>query len=121
MVVSSAGRKGMRFRVSRGSKVCGGTARGVLVAAIALLGIAMTAALSSAGDLSLQPADTMSITNSATKLLPQTQAAESSWLSGLHVSGYASQTFGMWQNPHATHEWTASSNALAVSRTLLQV
>jgi len=87
----------------------------------ALLGIAMTAALSSAGDLSLQPADGMSITNSSTKLLPQTQASESSWLSGLHVSGYASQTFGMWQNPHNTHEWTASSNALAVSRTLLQV
>jgi hypothetical protein len=54
-------------------------------------------------------------------LLPQTQAAESSWLSGLHVSGYVSQTFGMWQNPHNTHEWTHSSNALAVSRTLLQV
>jgi hypothetical protein len=82
----------------------------------------MLAAVNSfAGDLSPQPADSLSITNSATKLLPQTQAAESSWLSGLHVSGYVSQTFGMWQNPHNTHEWTHSSNALAVSRTLLQV
>jgi hypothetical protein len=73
--------------------------------------MAMTAAISVAGDLSLQPADSMNITNSATKLLPQSQAAESSWMSGLHVSGYVGETFGMWQNPHNTHEWTHSSNA----------
>jgi hypothetical protein len=53
--------------------------------------------------------------------LPQSQAPEESWLSGLHVSGYGAQTFGMWQNPHNVHEWTHSSNNLAVSRTLLQV
>ncbi|HVN92007.1 MAG TPA: hypothetical protein VMT61_19505, partial [Candidatus Binataceae bacterium] len=101
----------MAFRVL--GSVFGGTGKLFPAAAAALLGIAMTATIGSAGDLSLQPADSMSITNSSTKLLPQTQAGESSWLSGLHVSGYASQTFGMWQNPHNAHEWTHSSNALA--------
>ena len=111
----------MRFRVSSGSSMFGGTATAFSIMAAALLGIVMTAALSSAGDLSLQPADSMSITNSATKLLPQTQAAESGLLSGLHVSGYASQTFGMWQNPSTLREWTRSRNNLATSRTLLQI
>ncbi len=109
----------MRFRVM--GSLFGGTGKLFPTAAAALLGMAMSAAISSAGDLSLQPADAMNITNSSTKLLPQTQAGESGWLSGLHMSGYASPTFGMWQNPHNTHEWTHSSNALATSRTLLQV
>src|SRR5208282_1424688 len=86
-----------------------------------ILGMVLTAAMGTAGDLSPQHADGLNVTNSSTKLLPQTQAAEESWLSGLHVSGYLNQTFGMWQNPHNTHEWTHSSNTLAVSRTLLQV
>ncbi|MGH7987412.1 MAG: hypothetical protein ACREQX_14125 [Candidatus Binataceae bacterium] len=42
-------------------------------------------------------------------------------MSGLHVSGYLSQTFGMWQNPTALRDFTPSRNNLAVSRTLLQV
>jgi hypothetical protein len=67
------------------------------------------------------PAEGLEVTNSSTKLLPQNQATESSWLTGLHVSGYASQTFGMWQNPSALRDWTPSRNNLAVSRTLLQV
>jgi hypothetical protein len=111
----------MRFRVSSGSSMFGGTATAFSIIAAALLGIAMTTAISSAGDLSLQPADGMSITNSSTKLLPQNQATESGWLSGLHVSGYASQTFGMWQNPSTLREWTRSRNNLATSRTLLQI
>ncbi len=116
----------MRFRVHQISDVFGGSAKFFSVKifsiiAAMMLGIALSVASSSASDLVPQPTDGLSVTNSATKLLPQTQAAESSWLSGLHVSGYASQTFGMWQNPHNTHEWTHSSNALAVSRTLLQV
>ena len=110
---------GLRELAPKGA--IGKTGKFLGVAATALLGIAMTVALSSAGDLSLQPTDSLNITNSSTKLLPQTQASESSWLSGLHVSGYLGQTFGMWQNPHNTHEWTHSSNALATSRTLLQV
>ena len=91
------------------------------IAAAAMLATALAAANSFAGDFAAQPADGLDVSNSSTKLLPQDQAAESSWLSGLHVSGYASQTFGMWQNPHNTHTWTHSSNALAVARTLLQV
>ena len=66
--------------------------------AAAVLGMAFTAAVCAAGDLSSQSADALNVTNSSAKLLPQDQAAESSWLRGLHVSGYASQTFGMWQN-----------------------
>jgi len=111
----------MGFRVWPKLGVFGGSPTPVSILAGSLLALAMTTGLSSAGDLSLQPADSISITNSSTKLLPQSQAGESGWLSGLHVSGYASQTFGMWQNPHNTHEWTHSSNALATSRTLLQV
>ncbi|MGH7838525.1 MAG: hypothetical protein ACREQC_11985, partial [Candidatus Binataceae bacterium] len=83
--------------------------------------MALAVANCSAGDVTAQPADGLDITNSSTKLLPQDQAAESSWLSGLHVSGYASETFGMWQNPSALREWTKSRNNLAVARTLLQI
>jgi len=72
-----------------------------------------------AGDLSTQTADSLSAPNNA--LLLQSQAAEGSWLDGLHISGYASQTFGMWQNPTALKQFTPSRNNLAVSRTLLQV
>jgi hypothetical protein len=46
---------------------------------------------------------------------------ESGWLSGLHISGYGNQTFGMWQNPTALKAYTRSRNNLAVARSLLQV
>src|SRR5229473_6253543 len=87
----------------------------------AMLGMMLTAANSFAVDSTTEPANSLNMTNSSTKLLPQDQAAESSWLSGLHVSGYASQTFGMWQNPSALRDFTPSRNNLAVARTLLQV
>lgn len=48
-------------------------------------------------------------------------APEEGWLGGLHISGYASQTFGMWQNPTTLRDFTPSRNNLAVSRSLLQV
>jgi hypothetical protein len=111
----------MRFRVCQISDVFGGTWRIFSTVVASILAIGLTAAISTAGDLSPQPADSLSITNSATKLLPQTQATEQGWLSGLHVSGYASQTFGMWTNPSTLRDWTKSRNDLAVSRTLLQV
>jgi hypothetical protein len=38
-----------------------------------------------AGEATTTPADTLQVTNPASKLLPQTQAPEESWLSGLHV------------------------------------
>ncbi len=89
----------MGFQFCRRSQVFGAPARVITIVAAAMLGMALAATNSSAGDLTAQPADGLEVTNSSTKLLPQEQAAESSWLSGLHVSGYASQTFGMWQNP----------------------
>jgi hypothetical protein len=48
-----------------------------------------------AEDLSAQTADSLSVNTPNNVLLPQSQAAEGSWLDGLHISGYASQTFGM--------------------------
>ncbi len=48
-------------------------------------------------------------------------AGEKGWLSGLHISGYGSQTFGMWQNPSALRAYTRSRNDLAVARSLLQI
>jgi hypothetical protein len=50
-----------------------------------------------------------------------TSTAEEGWLSGLHISGFLSQTFGMWQNPTTLRDFTPSRNNLAVARTLLQV
>jgi len=48
-------------------------------------------------------------------------SAEQSWLSGYHVSGFISQTWGMWQNSQGLRGFTKSRNSLAVSRTWLQV
>jgi len=94
------------------------------------------AAIAQAGNLSSQPADSLSVTNSTTNILAQgagmgAGAASTTpppgapggegALAGLHISGYASQTFGMWQNPTALRAYTRSRNNLAVSRTLLQV
>jgi hypothetical protein len=93
----------------------------VLRAGLALAALCLTtAAPAVAGDGAGQSGGGMSVTSPAASLLPQTQAAESGWLSGLHVSGYASQTFGMWQNPTALKAYTNSRNNLAVARTLLQ-
>ena len=56
-------------------------------------------------------------------VLPQAGSAsgESGLLSGLHISGYVQQTFGMWQDPPALRDYTPSRNNLSTSRTLLQV
>ena len=91
--------------------------------AAASLVMTLLVATSRAGDVSSQPADSLSVT-SVTRLLPQAApppGGEQSWLGGLHISGYGSQTFGMWQNPTALKEYTRSRNNLAVARSLLQV
>ena len=62
-----------------------------------------------AADLTVTSGDTLNVTGAATSVLPTTapstsvlhddssgRAAESGWLSGLHISGFLSQTFGMW-------------------------
>jgi hypothetical protein len=111
----------MRFKVCPWSGVYGGTGSllGVIAATLFALGTSVGAAI--AGDISAQPTDQLSISNSTVKLLPQDQAAGNEWYSGFHMSGYASQTFGMWQNPTTLRQYTPSRNNLATSRTLLQV
>ena len=113
----------------------GGAGRVWKTLAAASLIVVLAAATSRAGDVSGQPANSLSVTNSVTNLLPQAPAAappepaatppppggEESWLGGLHISGYASQTFGMWQNPTNLRAYTHSRNNLAVARSLLQI
>ena len=94
-----------------------------IVAAILLIaGISATQA--SAGDLSAQPRDNLSVVGSSTGALPGARgpvAAESGWLSRFHVTGYLSEQFGMWQNPSGLRSFTPARNNLAVARTTLQV
>jgi len=99
----------------------GGRAGTALVLALGL--VLAVGAHAFAGDVSAQPSGGLSVTGPSLNALPQTSGAtaENSWLSGLHVSGYLSQTFGMWQNPTALRMFTPSRNNLATSRTLLQV
>src|SRR5689334_11739383 len=101
-----------------------GSGKLVKTIAAASLIVVLSVVTSRAGDLSSQPADSLSVTNSVTHLLPQAApppGGEQSWLSGLHISGYASQTFGMWQNPTNLANYTPSRNNLAVARSLLQI
>ncbi len=102
----------------------GGTGKIFKTIATASLIMALSAATSRAGDVSSQPADSLSVTNSVTRVLPQAPpppGGEATWLSGLHISGYGGQTFGMWQNPTALKWATNSRNNLAVARSLLQI
>jgi hypothetical protein len=63
----------------------------------------------------------MNVTGATAGILPEASGAqESSLLNGLHLSGYLSQTFGMWQDPPALRDFTPSRNNLSTSRTLLQ-
>jgi hypothetical protein len=116
-------------------KAFGGTGKIFQTVAAASIIIMLLIGTSRAGDISGQPADSLRVTNSVTNLLPQAPATpppapaagppppgeEQSWLSGLRISGYASQTFGMWQNPTNLKAYTRSRNNLAVARSLLQV
>ena len=91
----------------------------------------LTVGVGNAGDMSVQPAAGMdvtgqpatasNVTNPASGVVTQTQATEQGWLEGLHISGYGSETDGMWQNPTALRQYTPSRNNLATARTLLQV
>src|SRR5271154_832819 len=120
---------------------------GGMARSVALLTLALVFSLSSrafAADLTVTSGDSLNVTAGSASLLPATAAstsvlpttgasasfladdssggaAESGWLSGLHISGFLSQTFGMWQNPTALRAYTTSRNNLAVSRTWLQV
>jgi len=111
----------MRLRYLMCSDLFGGIGKSFEMALLALLLTGLSATQGLAGDVSPQAADSLNVSTSTTNLLPQSQAAEAGWLNGFHVSGYASQTFGMWQNPTALRDLTPSRNNLATSRTLLQV
>jgi len=105
----------------------GGVRKKLAALGVALAIVGLCVGQSIAGDLSALPAQGLNVTGATSSVLPDTAGqapaatAESGWLSGFHVSGFLSQTFGMWQNPSALREYTASRNSLATSRTWLQV
>jgi hypothetical protein len=63
--------------------------------AVIMCGLAATGVL--AGD-AVGGSDSLSVTGATAGVLPQAGSAsgENGLLSGLHVSGYVQQTFGMW-------------------------
>src|SRR5271170_6405803 len=89
-----------------------------LAAAVIICGMAATGVF--AGDVS-DSTDSLSVTGATAGVLPQASGvSESGLLSGLHISGFINQTFGMWQDPPALRDFTPSRNNLSTSRTWLQ-
>jgi hypothetical protein len=80
----------------------GGVRKKLAALGVALAIAGLCAGKSIAGDLSALPAQGLNVTGATSSVLPDTAGqaptatAESGWLSGFHVSGYLSQTFGMW-------------------------
>jgi hypothetical protein len=72
---------------------------------------------STADDVSAQSADSLNITGSTAGVTPQ-PSAERGWLSDFHVSGFVSQTFGMWRHRGSN---TPSAATISTSRPWLQV
>jgi Protein of unknown function (DUF1302) len=124
----------------------GGARRGGGALATALVALALVLSLgsrASAADLSATSGNSLNVTGSVAAVLPATASVSSvlpttvadssvlpdaasgppveSWLHGYHVSGFLSQTWGMWQNPSGLRGFTKSRNSLATSRTWLQV
>ena len=92
-----------------GADSSGGVRKKVAALGLALAIVGLCTGKSMAGDLSAMPAQGLNVTGLTTSALPATTpttstlpdasgggAPEESWLSGLHVSGFLSQTFGMW-------------------------
>jgi hypothetical protein len=114
-----------------------GVRGGGMAGSAALLALALVFSLGTrvfAADLTVTSGNSLNVTGATTSVMPTTGASastlsddstggapEEGWLSGLHISGFLSQTFGMWQNPTALRAYTPSRNNLAVSRTWLQV
>ena len=98
-----------------------GVRGGGMAGSAALLALALVFSFgsrASAADLTVTSGDALNVTGASASLLPATAAstsvlpataastsflpddsssgAEQGWLSGLHVSGFLSQTFGMW-------------------------
>ena len=126
-------------------RVCGGgRAKAVALGALVLAAVLSLGSRALAAGLTVTSGDSLNVTSATAAVLPMTAAsgsvlpmtapsgsvlpdasgggaADEGWLSGLHVSGFLSQTFGMWQNPTALRAYTPSRNSLATSRTWLQV
>jgi hypothetical protein len=107
-----------------GEYLSGGVRKKIAALGLALAIVGLCAGKSMAADLSATPTQGVNVTGATSSaVLPQSSSAspESSWLEGFHVSGFLSQTFGMWQNSENLRQYTASRNSLAKSRTWLQV
>src|SRR5580698_310367 len=126
-------------------RVCGGgTAKSAALGALILASVLSLGSRALAAGLTVTSGDSLNVTSATAAVLPMTAAsgsvlpmtapsgsvlpdasgggaADEGWLSGLHISGFLSQTFGMWQNPTALRAYTPSRNNLATSRTWLQV
>jgi hypothetical protein len=108
------------------SRVVGGTGRWQIIISTFLVALALVVTLDSralAADLTVTSGSSLKSATAMPSTLPAdgTAKAENGWLSGLHVSGFLSQTFGMWQNSQGLKGFTTSRNSLATSRTWLQV
>ncbi len=94
----------------------------VLASTVMAAGVGLMAMRSWAGDAT--PPINSQASSPAAGVLAQTntlgQSHESSLLDNLHVSGYLSETGGMWINPSNLKQFTPSRNNLATARTLLQ-
>ena len=112
----------------------GGRAKAAARFALVLALVFSLGSRAHAADLSVTSGSTLNVTGATSAVMPMTTqsssvlpdasgggAPDEGWLSGLHVSGFLSQTFGMWQNSENLRQYTASRNSLAKSRTWLQV
>src|SRR6266566_7206474 len=115
------------MRVCKLSAAFRGTGKVFTIVTVVLLALGADAAMAVGGDLSAQPRDSLSITGWGPSMLAAAYGTtpampgESSWLRRLHVTGYLSELFGMWEDPPALRSFTLSRNNLAVARTQLQI
>jgi hypothetical protein len=103
-----------------------GTREFFCIAAASLFLLVIGIASATAGDLSSQPGDQMSVTGSTSELAQGAATApvpggENTWMQRFHVTGFLTQLFGMWEDPPSLRSFTRSRNNLAAARTTLQV
>jgi hypothetical protein len=91
-------------------RVCGGgRAKSAALGALILASVLSLGSRARAAGLTVTSGDSLNVTSATAAVLPMTApsgsvlpdasgggAPEQGWLSGLHVSGFLSQTFGMW-------------------------
>src|SRR5260370_23583946 len=105
------------------SATLGRTGKLLRIVAAILLFAGISATQASAGDLSAQPRDSLGVVGSSTGALPQAGgavAAESGWLSRVHVTGHLSEQFGLLPNPSGLRRFTPARNKPAPARATLQ-